>query len=749
MRLAAILAGGFLLSASAANGQSEEGQVSPAPEPPQAETTLPEVVVEATEEEKAAPKKEKSTSNSTAQTVGAPVDQPSQPPTIPETAWGPVDGYAATRTASGTKTDTAIMDLPASVQVVPREVISDQAARNLKDLYKNFSGVQQAGNTLNAQSEVRPFIRGFESDVLLRNGLRSTESGTVDLINVERVEVLKGPASILYGALEPGGVINYVTKRPQNVESYEIEQEFGSYEYSRTTVDLTGPMSANGALSYRFNAAYTNSDSFREFMELERTALAPSFLLKPTSKTEVLLDFAWTHETQPYDTGIPITADGKPLASDSEFVGDPTLDGRDIDDYLASVQISHEINSIWSVRNQLQFHRADAKNETLRPVGNDNSVIALRYQDEDRRIDEYQGVLDATAKFTSGKTSHTVLLGSDVLYQEETRNRFRTGSAGLVTLPLSGDLTTDYDPPPHTRAPTTDAQTVQTGLYAQDQVSVLADGRLKVLLGGRYDMFRLDSAGSTPDIRKEALTGRLGILYKLTDEYSVYASASESFNPHLAGVVDQQGTPLDPEEGLQYEAGIKKSFFDERLIATASIYQITKENVELFDEAFFAATGQIAYLPGIKQQSRGFEFNLTGALTQQVDVIANYAYTDTEILENPGDPDTVGGPIGGTAPHTASVWLTYAFAENSQLSGLKLGGGVSYVGHSTAEFDTGVTLDPYVVVDAAAWYDWENLRFGLNVKNLLDEEYIERASTTSIAHPGEPLTVIGSIRSRF
>jgi len=162
-----------------------------------------------------------------------------------ETATSPVIGYLAKRSATATKTDTPIIETPASVQVITRDVIDDQKALSLKDVYENVSGVQQAGNTLNAQTEVLPIIRGFESPTLLRNGLRSTMTGAVDLINVERVEVLKGPSSILFGAIEPGGIVNYVTKRPQAEASHTLTQEFGNFDYFRTSGDTTGALNAD------------------------------------------------------------------------------------------------------------------------------------------------------------------------------------------------------------------------------------------------------------------------------------------------------------------------------------------------------------------------------------------------------------------------------------------------------------------------------------------------------------------------
>lgn len=670
-----------------------------------------------------------------------------------ESAYGPVYGYLATRSATGSKTDTPIMELPASVQVVPRQVIEEQGALSLKDVYENVSGVAQAGNTLNAQTEVLPIIRGFQSPTLLRNGLRSTQSGAVDLTNVERVEVLKGPASILYGTLDPGGVINYVTKRPQETPSFEIDQEIGSFNFMRSTLDATGPIGEDDSLFYRLNFAYTDSESFRDSINLKRTAFAPSVLWKPSDQTEFLVDFSYLRERQPYDAGVPLGLDGKPLAPKETFFGDPDLAGRTIEDTAISYQLSHRVDSVWSFRNQLQLHRAEALNEALRPRSVSgtiaNPTLLLRYQNEDRTDDELQFVFDATAKFATGAIDHTLLLGSEYIMQDTDFFRFRQNVPGSVT--ITPNPTVNFTPPANQTMEPTLSESNWVGFYAQDQMAMLEDRRLKFLLGGRFDIVHQENAQNgvaTPNIDDQAFSARTGLLYDFTKQLSAYASISQSFKPQSNGTLDRSGQPLDPETGLQYEIGVKHSFFDNRLMATAALFQIEKENVAVFDQAYFNSNGVSSYLPDVKQQSRGFEFDISGAITDEINIIANYAYIETEVLENPIDASNVGDSLGGVPTQKARIWLTYEF-KSGPLSGFGFGGGPRYVSESTAQFDTTIKLDPYTVVDLGAWYRWEGMKAGLNVYNLLDRDYIARASDRSIAHPGQPLAVIGSISFSF
>ena len=234
----------------------------------------------------------------------------------------------------------------------------------------------------------------------------------------------------------------------------------------------------------------------------------------------------------------------------------------------------------------------------------------------------------------------------------------------------------------------------------------------------------------------------------LSNQHSAYVSASQSFRPQFAFAVDTTGNPLDPETGRQYELGFKSSLLNDRLLTTVALFEIEKKNVAVFDQALFNATGRSAYFPGVKQRSRGVEFDLAGNLTRQLKVIASYAYTDTEVLQNAADPAQVGQPLGGIAPHAARVWLTYDFDGSSPLAGFGMGGGARHVGKSSAQFDT-TKLDPYTVADVAVWYGWKNMKASLNIKNLFNKNYIARASTNAIAHPGAPRTVVASVSIGF
>ena len=667
-----------------------------------------------------------------------------------ESAYGPVEGYSASRSGTGTRTDTSIHETPASIQVVPRDVIEDQNAQSLADVYDNVSGVVRAGNTQNATTEVFPMIRGFEAPDFMRNGMRIADAGAVDLLNAERVEVLKGPASILNGSLEPGGMINMVSKRPSATPAYNLEQQVGSYNYFRSEGEATGKITGDGKLSYRAALAYTDSGSFRENQELERVASGAGLLWQPTDDTEVLFDLAYVHEEQPYDTGVPIGFHGEQLVDDDTSFQDPDLKGRDITDYNANLQVRHDLDKVFSVRNQVLFHMTDAKNESVRPRGVrgtvGNETIRLRFQDEDRTETTFQTNTDLVADFKTGSIEHKALVGGEYFFD---RSKFARRRQNLANVAISNDPNVDAGAADFEgkKDDVREGDTHQGALYAQDQVEMLENGRLKLLFGGRYDAVKTDytiGTISSEDVVDHAFTGRFGALYDVTRNAAVYASYSQSYIPVAPGVVDAGGQPLDPETGDQYEAGVKFQTDDRRFSATASVYQIEKQNVAEYDSV------TQAYVRGVDHQSRGIEFDVTGEVMEGLNLLAYYSYTDSEVLRNEDDPTEVGERLGGVPLHKARLWARYNFAENSDLKGWGIGGGARYVGENSAQFDNDVKLDPYVVFDAAAWYRMNDMvKLSLNVKNLLDEHYYVRASDQSIVHPGEPFSVIGSLSMTF
>jgi iron complex outermembrane receptor protein len=668
---------------------------------------------------------------------------------------GPTGPYSARHSATATKTDTPVTETPASVQVVPAAVMKDQGAQGLEDVYTNVSGVVESGNTLNAQSEVRPVIRGFESQLLFRNGMRATNVGAVDLVNIDSVEVLKGPSSILFGAIEPGGVLNYTTKKPLPEAAYEATAEAGSFDHYRATLDATGPATAAGGVLYRLNAAYTDSGSFRDTVDTQRVAVAPSFMLLPTDRTEVLFDFSYTQEQGTFDSGVPFGADNEPLVSQDTFFGDPDLDGQKLDDYFASYRLNHTFNDTFTLRNQFQFHRVEAENETIRNrgvSGNPGSEeLARRYQNLESTDDEYQLITDLIAEFRTGKVAHEVLTGIDLVYQERENRRFRQS---LSPIPISDNPPRDIDPPDNQPKEVQKTRNRWLAVYLQDQLTAF-DDRLHLLIGGRYDNFRseyTEDGISSPEVEESEFTGRVGALFEVTSWLSPFTSVSQSFNPQGSFAVDASGNLLPPEEGMQYEAGIKFDFYQERLLANLTAFHLEKKNVAVFDLPHFQDTGEVAFTSS-RQRSRGVELDVSGEIARGLRLMVNYAFTETLILENKADPDVEGDRRGNVPKHSFRLWSAYDMPRSSTLGGFGAGAGLRYESERKAQFD-GTKLDSFVVYNAAVWYrqpldGGQVVNAQINFENIADTEYYPRASDQSIVHPGAPFKVMGTIGVTF
>lgn len=680
-------------------------------------------------------------------------EPPAEPPLLDQPAFEPFSpDYQVDTAPIGTRTDVPISETPISLQVVPQAVIRDQAAQQLEDIYVNVSGVNQAGNTLNAQSVVRPIIRGFESPVFFRNGMRVKNVGSVELLNIESVEILKGPSSVLYGALEVGGILNYTTKKPLPVPYYYVNQQFGSYDRFRTTLDYNEPLNEDGTVLFRLNGAFVTANSFRDFIDLDRGGIAPSISFRPDESTEWTIDFSWSRETLPYDSGVPVGFNDEVLVPDSTFFGDPTLAGRDLEDFFLGSFFAREVNENLTFRNQILMQQVNAKNEAIRHRGVRGTPgaeeLRIRYQNEDRTEESFQMVTDAVLRFGPENFENVVVAGVDFSYEESNFARFRQNLPNVLITP---NPNVQFTPPANQPQQSILEEQVWIATYLQDQITV--NDRLHILLGGRFDY--VENEGSrdgvaSPSQFDDAVTGRVGVLYELTEGMSPFFSVSESFLPQFAGTLDRVGNPLQPETGFQYEGGIKMQSSDGKLLATLVGYYIEKDNVAVFDQEFFNDTGEIAFLPGVSQRSQGFEFDISGELSDQIKIIGNYSYTDARTLADATNPDQVGQRLGNVPFHLARFWVTYTGAENTFWEGFGIGGGPRYQSNFLAQFDTSVELPAFTFFDAGIWYrqptqNAPGWRFQLNFINLFNEEYFVRASDQSIVHPGTPFSVIGSV----
>ncbi len=659
-----------------------------------------------------------------------------------ESAYGPVDGYLATRSATATKMDVPIIDTPASIQVVPRAVIEDQGATRLADVVRNVSSVQVSG--ANGGRSDLFLIRGFAARRIARDGFLSPSSfgdaAQLGLANVERVEVLKGPPSILYGPAGPGGLVNIITKKPQPEPRYSLTGRAGSFDFYRGDVDLNQPLTEDGKLLARLNASYENADSFRDhFINSERIQVAPSLRWVPTSRTTVDLDLEYYDRRHQFDYGV-IAVDGKaPALPRERFLGEEK-DRVDSDEIRIQASVDHGLNDDWSLRALVRFSDTNATPTQSFPLGleADGRTLNRRFFVFNQDYQNYALQANLTGKFETGPLEHQLLFGADSNF---TRFESEARAADLDPIDIF-DPVYGATPGPLSAPGTQDRRIDFYGVYLQDLISF--GDHWKLLLGGRFDTAktRFDRNDvNVTDKWDQAFSPRAGLVYQPIDDISIYASYTTSFLPPLSGA-SFDGEEFEPEEGEQFEIGVKRDWFDGRLSTTLAAYQLTRSNVSTADPQNPTFSIQVG-----EQRSRGVEFDVAGELAPGWNVIGSLAYLDAEVTKDNTLP--VGNQLVNAPNWSGSLWATYAF-QGSPLRGLEIGGGVFVVGDRKADFANQVDVDGYARVDLFARYEInDNISLALNIENLFDKKYVEGVDDPNFVDVGAPRSVFGTVQVKF
>jgi len=666
-----------------------------------------------------------------------------------ESAYGPVDGYKAERSATGLKLDVPLLDTPASVQVVPEDVIDDQRATTVREATKNVSGVHEAGTAGNRSQSLT--IRGFDAGRFAKDGFFSPASfgdvGFLDLANVARVEVLKGPASVLYGQIEPGGLVNIVTKKAQfqpfrhvEVSNGFIKEADGTNNEFRGVADLNQPLGAGSNAAVRLNAAYEENESFRDFfVDGENALLAPSIRWAPTNDTTVDLQLEYFHQERQFDRGLVAVGDEANVLPRERFLGE-RFSQFDAQEVRLQGIVDHQFNETWSLRSMIRYSNSDADRFSADPRGvqDDGETLNRRVADLEQHIDNFAFQSDLQADFDTGFLGHQAVFGADV-------NLTRFDST-FQQAPL--DSINIFNPtfgaqPGAFSAPSTQDRDIDFfGFYVQDLISI--GERWKLLLGGRFDIANTEFSRDETlvnDAKDREFSPRAGLMFKPRNDLSLYASYTESFNPFVFQF-SEDGQPFDPETGEQIEVGAKKSWFNDRLFTTLAFFQIRKENVLTPDPNNIDLTIQTG-----EQRSRGIELDITGEILPGWEALASAAYIDAEVTE---DTEIEEGNVLPNAPEwSGSLWNVYSFQE-PELRGLQVGGGVFFVGEREGDITNTFEADSYARVDLMARYQLaERLEMTVNVENLFDKNYIAAVSGRNQVEPGRPRTVFARLSYDF
>lgn len=704
------------------------------------------------------------------------------------------DGYVTKAAGTATKTDTPIREIPASVNVVPKQVIADQAITNLSDALENVPGVRSNNNELEGYNFK---IRGFDSLYIYRNNLPipggEANPGAFDTANLERIEVLKGPASVLFGRGEPGGLINLVTKEPLAERRYVVDQQIGSYDHYRTTWDFSTPVAEVPGLAYRVSGAYQNNGSFRKFQGGERVLVAPVVSYRPTEWTDFTVDGQFLGQKAQSDIGVPTIGSAPanlPFYRSFQEANDP----RDhVESFNIGYRFRQNIDENWKVTNR--FHYVDTptmeKSMVTMLCGFPYCVDSADMRTL-QRIGEYQWIsgrtfstnLDVEGKFTTFGAKHDLLIGFDYFNSLYSYYFGDSGSAPSIDIynPIYGTVS------PYTywaamtgvgfKSHSTELRQ-QKGFYIQDHIKFL-DDKAHLLLGVRYDDAELTrgrsrSSGGDLSASKDAAIAdryrattrvdtawspRFGLVYDLLPQASIYGSYSESFGANNG--FDSNGVNLGPQRGKQWEVGIKSEPFD-GLTATLAFFQITKSGIATRD--FSSSDPSAKKLAGV-QRSRGVELDIVGRIADRWTVIANYAHIDAKVIsdspKNPFDPfgftDTSGvylNHLDNAPRHSGKIFLTYDFGEGGL--GLRVGGGVTASTQAWGDIQNTFVIPGWARLDAFAsystLYEGHKVTAQLNLRNLTDTRYYTGVDSfynyynpplAALAAP--PFTATGTLR---
>ncbi|MCC7250634.1 MAG: TonB-dependent siderophore receptor [Hyphomicrobium sp.] len=690
-------------------------------------------------------------------------------------ATGPANGYVARESATATKTGTPLIETPQSVSVVPRKQIEQQGAESVSDALHYTAGVivdQRPASrydivNIRGLGSLQSFVH-FQDGLKLQRGL-NFDVPVVDPYFLERIEVFKGPSSVLYGQVGVGGLVNFVSKKPTDEPFGEVGVTFGTHERKQLAFDFGGPVDRAGKVSYRITGLGRETETDIYGVEEERWAIAPSLTWRPSTATTLTILGSYLNDPKSsYSVAVPALGSAlpSPVGQIPHFFnpGEPSYDSYTREQASIGYLFEHQFDSVWTVRQNFRYMSLDTEFAGVQTSGPAGPAVATPTITRNRSLTKNTGdyvAIDnqAEAKFTTGALRHTVLAGID--HQRSWSDAWAAaGGGGAVVTPISY-VNPVYGlviprPPFATH---NSGETEQTGIYAQEQLKF---GNWVALLGARYDWasYDYDSANAVTGAvttrisqKDEDFTWRGGLLYNFDNGFAPYFSYSTSFEPVTGTAltaVDYQGNPFKPTTGEQYELGFKYEPRGFNAFITASVFDITLQNVLTPDPDHVSTVGNVypcnpAPLPNVSTicqtqtgevRTRGFEIEGRASLNENLDVVAAYTYLDTEITKS--NPFTVGGVTvsdQGKRPtaipeHMASFWAFYTFHEGP-LDGFGFGGGVRYIGETYGNRLNTWTVDSTLLVDAAVSYDFgaispafDGYSLQVNAINVFDEEYL-------------------------
>ncbi|WJR80284.1 TonB-dependent siderophore receptor [Bradyrhizobium sp. NP1] len=674
-----------------------------------------------------------------------------------ERANGPVTGYLAGQSATATKTDTPILQTPQSISVVTKDQVEAQGAQNVTEALRYTPGVTVQSFGANAFFDAFK-LRGFDAPRYL-DGLRLPADTTtfavprIETYGLERLEVLKGPSSGLYGQSDPGGLLNMVSKRPTATPQNEIVGTFGSFDRFQGAFDLGGPVDKNGEFLYRIVGLGRDSNSQTDFVQDNKLFIAPSFTWRPTLDTSfTLLSQYQKVDNRGYQQYVPGQVSFLPNPNGqipySRYLGVPGLDGYNLEQFSVGYAFEHRFDNNLQFRQNLRYMEVSNDLASTRSQGRlSDRLVARTYNYVKANASNVALDNQLQADFATGPLTHKVLAGFDY-FNLWAKTDYRTSPIAPIDA---------YAPVYATAVPSfaslpsfilRDDKQSQAGLYLQDQVKL---DRWTLTMSGRQDWVStaFTSRAFYPragDYARDdaAQTGRVALNYLFDVGLSPYVSHATSFTPNLGA--DASGNSFKPTTGEGTEIGVKFKPNGSNLMLTAAVFDIRQQDVltaSPLNPLFNVQTDAV--------RVRGFEFEAKGNLTRELEIVAGYSHLDPRVTTS------IAGYAGKTmmniARDQASLWGKYSWYDGT-LAGLGVGAGVRYVGETYGDTFNTFVIPSYTLIDASISYDlayarheWKGWKAQVNVTNLTDHFYVA-SCLTGLAYCGlgNGRTVLGTLK---
>ncbi|WP_261538060.1 TonB-dependent siderophore receptor [Burkholderia multivorans] len=665
-------------------------------------------------------------------------------------------GLVAKRSRTGTKTDTPIEEIPQTINVVTAQQIEMTGATDVNTALRYVPGFSSYGS--DNRSDWYAALRGFTPTAYV-NGLQvpntlNLASWRVDPYMIDSITVLRGPTSVLYGAGDPGAIVDVKTKLADGERVREAGVEIGNYARKQFMIDVGDKLDPDGKYAYRFVGVARDGNAVTGPNNDQRVALAPSFRWRPNADTSLTLSATYLQDWGDISSNF-LPAAGTVLPNPNGqitkdiYEGDGNFNYYRKKQWSLGYQFEHNLNSMWTFRQNTRWMHLSLDNgsvwgagfadETLTEINRWAGVFQMNYSRFD--IDN-----NLEGRFATGPLQHTLLLGFQYSRQTATDSEWLAAAPTLnLYNPVYTPVTTAVFSDPDTTYRTNTYTTMNTfGLYAQDQIKW---NRWTLTLGGREDWvnMRMDdrAAGTQSKADVSAFTGRVGLTYQAGYGLSPYISYSTSFNP-IIGVSLLDGGVPKPTRGRQIEAGLRWQPPGKNLMLNAAIYQINQTNgvtpallTQDLSGTKSVQTGEV--------RARGIELSATGKVTPNLSLIASYAYQDVKVVQA-NDATLNNWPVDIPRPRQmASLWADWTW-HTGPLAGFGLGGGVRYQSASAGAADNSLTVSSYTLIDAAVHYDVRNWRFAVNATNLFNRHYISGCQSTSVCMFGNDRTVIATAK---